>query len=163
MSTPTGDNASLRAVELNVRAELALAETGQPEEEAADVPIGEWLVDPEDEQRYEVSLRSLLGAVEALEGGSGEVSREPEPTPTANADEVERHPCPRCSVEPGSPCRSRSGTVAATYHTGRFMKVPRLAKRLRVPTPADRGPGQPWRPGTPPPAPVAPTRPRPTS
>jgi len=150
MSTPTGDNASLRAVELNVRAELALAETGQPEEEAADVPIGEWLVDPEDEQRYEVSLRSLLGAVEALEGGSGEVSREPEPTPTANADEVERHPCPRCSVEPGSPCRSRSGTVAAAYHTGRFMKVPRLAKRLRVPTPADRGPGQLWRPGTPP-------------
>ncbi|MGE7439786.1 recombinase family protein [Kitasatospora sp. NPDC001175] len=28
----------------------------------------------------------------------------------------------------------------------------RLAKLLRVPTPADRGPGQPWRPGTPPPA-----------
>ena len=163
MSTPTGDDAFLHAVELNVRAELAQAETGQPEEEAGDVPIDEWLVDPEGEQHYEVGLRSLLGAVEALEGGSGEVSREPEPTPTANADEVERHPCPRCSVEPGSPCRSRSGTVAATYHTGRFMKVPRLAKRLRVPTPADRGPGQPWRPGTPPPAPVAPTRPRPTS
>ena len=31
---------------------------------------------------------------------------------------------------------------------------PRLAKRLRVPTPADRGPGQLWRPGTPPPAPI---------
>lgn len=30
--------------------------------------------------------------------------------------------------------------------------MPRLAKLLRVPTPADRGPGQPWRPGTPPPA-----------
>ncbi|MER5436074.1 recombinase family protein [Streptomyces sp. NPDC002588] len=28
----------------------------------------------------------------------------------------------------------------------------RLAKLLRVPTPADRGPGQPWRAGTPPPA-----------
>jgi len=150
MSTPTGDDAFLHAVELNVRAELAQAETGQPEEEAGDVPIDEWLVDPEGEQHYEVGLRSLLGAVEALEGGSGEVSREPEPTPTANADEVERHPCPRCSVEPGSPCRSRSGTVAAAYHTGRFMKVPRLAKRLRVPTPADRGPGQLWRPGTPP-------------
>jgi hypothetical protein len=27
--------------------------------------------------------------------------------------------------------------------------VPRLAKLLRVPTPADHGPGQPWRPGTP--------------
>jgi Site-specific recombinases, DNA invertase Pin homologs len=35
------------------------------------------------------------------------------------------------------------------------MKVARLAKRLRVPTPADRGPGQLWRPGTPPPAPVS--------
>jgi DNA invertase Pin-like site-specific DNA recombinase len=83
------------------------------------------------------------------------VSPEPEPSPNTDADEVERHPCPRCSVGAGSPCRSRSGTVAGTYHTGRFMKVPRLAKRLRVPTPADRGPGQLWRPGTPPPAPAA--------
>jgi DNA invertase Pin-like site-specific DNA recombinase len=82
------------------------------------------------------------------------VSSDPEATLTADADEVERHPCPRCLVEPGSPCRSRSGAVATTYHTGRFTKVPRLAKRLRVPTPADRGPGQPWRPGTPPPAPI---------
>jgi hypothetical protein len=32
--------------------------------------------------------------------------------------------------------------------------VPRLKKALRVPTPADRGPGRPWRPGTPPPAPI---------
>ena len=79
MSTPTGDDAFLRAVERNVRAELALAQAGQPEEEVVDVPIDEWLVDPEDEQHYEVGLRSLLGAVEALEGGSGEVSREPDP------------------------------------------------------------------------------------
>ncbi|MFD6181850.1 hypothetical protein [Streptomyces goshikiensis] len=70
----------------------------------------------------------------------------------SDADDVERHLCPRCRAEPGSPCRSRSGAVAGTYHTGRFTKVPRLAKLLRVPTPADRGPGQPWRPG--------PTRPR---
>jgi DNA invertase Pin-like site-specific DNA recombinase len=82
------------------------------------------------------------------------VSNEPEATAAGDADEVERHPCSRCGVQPGSPCRSRSGAVAGTYHTGRFMKVPRLAKRLRVPTPADRGPGQPWRPGTPPPAPI---------
>ncbi|MGW4641627.1 recombinase family protein [Sphaerisporangium sp. NPDC004334] len=79
----------------------------------------------------------------------------PGPAAMSDADEVERHPCPRCAVEPGSPCRSRSGTVAGTYHTGRFTKVPRLAKLLRVPTPADRGPGQLWRPGTPPPAPIA--------
>ncbi|MBB4943935.1 DNA invertase Pin-like site-specific DNA recombinase [Streptosporangium album] len=72
-----------------------------------------------------------------------------------DADDVERHPCPRCGVAAGSPCRSRSGAVAGTYHTGRFTKVGRLAKLLRVQTPADRGPGQPWRPGTPPPAPLA--------
>jgi DNA invertase Pin-like site-specific DNA recombinase len=71
----------------------------------------------------------------------------------SDADEAERHSCPRCQVMAGSPCRSRSGAVAGIYHTGRFKKVPRLAKLLRVPTPADRGPGQPWRPGTPPPAP----------
>ena len=74
---------------------------------------------------------------------------------TRDADEVERHPCPRCAVAAGSPCRSRSGAVAGTYHTGRFTKVARLAKLLRVPTPADRNPGRPWRPGTPPPAPLS--------
>ncbi|MER5916887.1 recombinase family protein [Streptomyces sp. NPDC001982] len=72
----------------------------------------------------------------------------------AAADDVERRPCPRCGVQPGSPCRSLGGAVAGAYHTGRFTKVPWLAKLLRVPTPADRGPGQPWRPGTPPPAPA---------
>ena len=56
---------------LNVRAELTLAETSQPEEEAASVPIDEWLSDPADAQRYDVTLRSLLGAVEALEDTSG--------------------------------------------------------------------------------------------
>ena len=69
MSTPTGDNAFLHALELNVRIELTLAETGQPWEEAVRVPINEWLSDPADDQRYEVALRSLLGAVEALEDG----------------------------------------------------------------------------------------------
>ena len=71
MSTPTGDNAFLHALELNVRADLVQAETSQPEEEAAGVPIDEWLVDPADAQRYEVGLRNLLGAVEALEDGPG--------------------------------------------------------------------------------------------
>ncbi len=79
-----------------------------------------------------------------------------DPNITRDADEVERHPCPRCDVAAGSPCRSRSGAVAGTYHTGRFLKVPRLTKLLRVQTPADRGPGQPWRPGTAPPAPIDP-------
>jgi len=71
MSIPTSDNVFLHELELDVRAELTLAETGQPEEEAAGLPIDEWLSDPVDDQRYEVNLRSLLGAVEALEDGSG--------------------------------------------------------------------------------------------
>src|SRR5512139_3495567 len=80
---------------------------------------------------------------------------DPQDTVERDGDDVERHPCPRCQAEAGSPCRSRSGAVTITYHTGRFTQVPRLAKRLRVTTPADRGPGRPWRPGTPPPAPPA--------
>jgi len=71
MSIPIGDNDFLHELELNVRAELTRAETGQPYEEAAGVPIDEWLSDPADDQRYEINLRSLLGAVEALEDGSG--------------------------------------------------------------------------------------------
>jgi DNA invertase Pin-like site-specific DNA recombinase len=78
---------------------------------------------------------------------------DPQNPAESDADEVERHPCPRCEVQAGSPCRSRGGAVASIYHTGRFKKIPRLAKLLRVPTPAGRGPGQPWRPGTPPPTP----------
>ncbi|WP_326586701.1 recombinase family protein [Streptomyces sp. NBC_01294] len=62
-------------------------------------------------------------------------------------------------MAPGSPCRSRSGAVASAYHTGRFTKVPKLAKELRVQTPADRGPGQQWRPGAPVPAAVDPDLP----
>lgn len=37
--------------------------------------------------------------------------------------------------------------------------APRLKKALRVPTPAGRGPGRLWRPGTPPPAPIDPDLP----
>ena len=70
MSTPIGDHAFLHELEINVRTELTLAETSQPEE-AAGVPIEQWLSDPADDQRYEAALRSLLGVVEALEDGSG--------------------------------------------------------------------------------------------
>jgi hypothetical protein len=71
MSTLTGGNAFLHELELTVRTELTLAETGQPYEEAIAVPIEEWLSDPADDLRYEAGLRSLLGAVEALEDGFG--------------------------------------------------------------------------------------------
>jgi hypothetical protein len=70
MSIPTGDNAFLHELELDVRAELTLIETSQPEEEAADAPIDEWLSDPADDQHYEVYVRGLLDAVEVLEDGS---------------------------------------------------------------------------------------------
>ncbi|WP_437184775.1 zinc finger domain-containing protein [Streptomyces tanashiensis] len=74
-------------------------------------------------------------------------------------DDVECHPCPRCRAAPGSLCRSRSGGVAGTHHTGRFTTVPQLATLRRAPTPADRGPGRPWHPGTPRPARLGPDTP----
>jgi hypothetical protein len=69
MTSPTGQYAFLHELELDVKIELTLAETSQPEE-AFSEPIGEWLSDPADTQRYEVGLRILIGAVEALEDGS---------------------------------------------------------------------------------------------
>jgi hypothetical protein len=66
MSIPTSDNVFLDELEVTVRAELIEVETS-PSEEAASVPIDQWLTDPADEQRYEAGLRSLFGAVEALE------------------------------------------------------------------------------------------------
>lgn len=67
MSTPTGDNAFLYELELNVRTELTLAETSQPEADADGAPTIESLFEEEDDQRYELGLRSLLGAIEAVE------------------------------------------------------------------------------------------------
>lgn len=68
----------------------------------------------------------------------------------AAANAVERHhPCPKCAVPAGSPCRTRAGKVAAKYHTARFMLVPALRDELAVAVPADRGPGKPWKPGPP--------------
>jgi hypothetical protein len=69
MSTAAGDHASLHELELTVETELTVAETSPPEP-TGDASIGEWLPDP-DAERYEVRLRALLGAVEALEDGSG--------------------------------------------------------------------------------------------
>ena len=69
MSAPGGDNAFLHELELNVRTQLTLAGTSQPEEQADGEPINERLLDADD-QRYENGHRTLLGAVEALEDGS---------------------------------------------------------------------------------------------
>jgi hypothetical protein len=84
MSTPTGDNAFPHELELTVRAELTLAETSQPEEQADGTPGDEWPPDPDD-QRYDVVLHTLLGAVEALEDASGPGGH---PPPTEMAEGV---------------------------------------------------------------------------
>ena len=81
MSTPTGDNAFLHELELTVKEELTLAETSLPEEQADGAPGDEWPLDP-DVQRYDVVLRALLGAVEALEDTSGPGG---DPPPTGSA------------------------------------------------------------------------------
>jgi hypothetical protein len=67
VSNPTGDGDALRELEVEVEAELNLAEASRPEE-IIGVPSSEWPFDPMDVQREEVGLRSLLGAVEAMEG-----------------------------------------------------------------------------------------------
>lgn len=73
-------------------------------------------------------------------------------TPDRAADAAERHPCPKCEAPAGSACRTRSGKVAAKYHTARFILVPALREELAVAVPAGRGPGTPWKPGPPIPA-----------
>lgn len=70
MSTPADGNEFLHELELHIRMELTLAETGQPEQGTGDAPTAEGLFDP-DAERYEVNLRTLLGAIEAVEDGSG--------------------------------------------------------------------------------------------
>jgi hypothetical protein len=56
----------LHGLETEVEAELEIAENSHPEETAA-APVAEWRFDPVDAERYEVGLRGLLGAVEAVE------------------------------------------------------------------------------------------------
>lgn len=69
MTTPNGDNSFPHELELVVRTELTLAETSQPEAAAEGMPAAEPVPDP-DAVRYEVDLRLLLDAVEALQDGS---------------------------------------------------------------------------------------------
>ncbi|GLF99786.1 recombinase family protein [Streptomyces yaizuensis] len=65
------------------------------------------------------------------------------------ADQVERHPCPKCTAPAGSPCRTGAGKVATSYHTARFILVPSLKAELSVKAPADRHPGKAWVHGAP--------------
>ncbi|MCP2323237.1 hypothetical protein HDA40_001744 [Hamadaea flava] len=57
---------SLHDLEIQVAAELALQAASHPEDALAR-PVTEWQFDPADAQREQVGLRSLLGAIEALE------------------------------------------------------------------------------------------------
>lgn len=43
----------------------------------------------------------------------------PQAPASSDADDVERHACPRCLAQPGSPCRSRSGAAGSMSHSGR--------------------------------------------
>jgi hypothetical protein len=66
MSSTNGDNAFLRELELNVRAELTMVESGDMADEVA-APSETCLFEAEDAERYQVGLRGLLGAVVGLE------------------------------------------------------------------------------------------------
>ena len=68
MSTPAGESAFLHNLEDNVKAELREVATSQPVDEELKLPMDEWIDDPAYAQREEAGLRSLLGAVESLEG-----------------------------------------------------------------------------------------------
>ncbi|GAA3223397.1 hypothetical protein [Nonomuraea helvata] len=68
-AAPSGDGDFLYELEVEVEAEVTLAEASRPEE-VAGMPVTEWLFDPTDAEREEIGLRGLLDAVEALEDDS---------------------------------------------------------------------------------------------
>jgi hypothetical protein len=59
----------LRELQSEVEADLSMVESSHPEE-AAMLPPSEWTTDPAEVEREEIGLRSLLGAVETMEGDS---------------------------------------------------------------------------------------------
>ena len=69
MNIPSRGSVSMHALDVEVAAELVMAESSHPEE-LLSMPVTEWLFDPTDVERDEVGLRVLLGAVEALGGHS---------------------------------------------------------------------------------------------
>jgi hypothetical protein len=66
--TKPADESTLHELQIEVEAELALAESSSPRDSAG-APVVEWLYAEVDAERQEAGLRSLLGAVEALETG----------------------------------------------------------------------------------------------
>ncbi|UBU09110.1 hypothetical protein [Nonomuraea gerenzanensis] len=69
MSAPRDENDFLHELEIEIEAEVTLAEASRPAE-VAELPVTEWLFDPTDAEREEIELRGLLDAVEVLEDGS---------------------------------------------------------------------------------------------
>jgi hypothetical protein len=87
MSTLGEGDPFLHELEINVRTELVIAETNQLEEEADGALDADLLLDP-DIQRYEVALRSLLGAVEAMEDDAPQRPNAPQSGPDRAAQEL---------------------------------------------------------------------------
>lgn len=81
---PTDESQLLRKLEADVETELDMARSSPPEE-ALGMSPAEWLLDPADAEREEVGLRTLLGAVQALEGGSQPDHTTPSPWPATSA------------------------------------------------------------------------------
>ncbi|WP_433516919.1 hypothetical protein ACQP2T_15995 [Nonomuraea sp. CA-143628] len=69
MSASSGDDGFLYELQVEVEEEVILVEGSRPED-AAELPVTEWLFDPTDAEREEIGLRGLLDAVEALEDDS---------------------------------------------------------------------------------------------
>jgi hypothetical protein len=66
MTIPPSGNDFLHNLEAEVEVEVTMAEASHPDESIGGP--ADWLFDPAEAERDEVGLRSLLGAVEALEG-----------------------------------------------------------------------------------------------
>jgi hypothetical protein len=66
---PADESQFLHKLEAEVETELGMARSSRPED-ALGPSVAESLLDPTDVEREEVGLRSLLGAVKALENDS---------------------------------------------------------------------------------------------
>ena len=84
MTIPPDDNGCLHEFELSIQSELALSETIEPDLDAGVVAPeptfdgrteGYEEVEYEETERYEAGLRSLLGAIEAVEAAAPRVRK----------------------------------------------------------------------------------------